>query len=136
LISAANDIQVTDTHVIADRQLLNPRDHVQMTDLHVIFDGALVRVDDAKPDANSFADLISKEQTIKRAFQKGWQNREHGEHQQTRSACFIHLGGEGEYKFLLDQLGVRMKAPTARDMKARGKCEAKRSTSHRWRSPN
>ncbi len=91
--AAANDIQVTDTHVVADRKLLYACDYVQMADLHVVFDGALMRVDDAKPDANSFADLISKEQSIKWTFKKGWQDRENGQYQQTRSACLIHLGG-------------------------------------------
>jgi hypothetical protein len=39
-----------------------------MTDLHVVFDGALASVDHAQSDANSFADFISKEQTIQGAF--------------------------------------------------------------------
>src|SRR6185436_19473688 len=74
-ISAANDIQVTDTHVILDREFLHARDDVEMTHPHVVVDIALTRIDNADPDSNSFADLVAEEETIEGSFEERRQNR-------------------------------------------------------------
>lgn len=100
LVSAANDIQVTDTYVILDRQFLNARDDVEMAHRYVVVNIAFAGVDNAEPDANSFADLVAEAQAIEGAFQERRKNRAYRQHQQTRLARFVHLDGQDLHDFL------------------------------------
>ena len=68
--SAANDIQVTDTHVIFNREFLDARDDVEMAHLHVVGNVAFAGVDDAKTNANAFADSVSEAQAIDGALEE------------------------------------------------------------------
>ena len=66
--SAANDVQVSDADVVFDHDLLDTRDDVEVTDDYVVVDRALARVDDADADSDAFADPVSEEPAIERAF--------------------------------------------------------------------
>jgi len=88
--TAADDIQVTNAHVIVDREFLNAHDDVEMTHLHVVVNVAFAGVDDADTDANSFADLVSETEAINWAFEERRQNRAYRQHQQTQFAWFVH----------------------------------------------
>jgi len=49
-----------------------------VTDADVVVDRAVAGVDDAETDANAFADLVAEEETVERAFEKRWQERDRG----------------------------------------------------------
>ena len=67
-VATANDVQMADADVIFNHDLLNARDDVKVTDAYVVVDRALTGVDDADTDADAFADAVSEEPTIERAF--------------------------------------------------------------------
>lgn len=67
-VSAANDVEMSDAHVVFHKQLLDARDDVEMTDRYVVIQRALARVDDAEPDPNSFTDAIAEKEAIEGAF--------------------------------------------------------------------
>jgi molybdopterin/thiamine biosynthesis adenylyltransferase len=84
-----------DARVILNRQFLHADDDVEMTDTNVVFNRTLTGVENAESDANSLADLVTKEPTIKAALQKRREQGEQTKHQQTRSARSLHrLVGE------------------------------------------
>src|SRR5688572_7396428 len=67
-VAAANDVQMSDAHVVFDDQFLHARDDVEMPDRHIVVNLALARIDYAHPDANSFADPVAEEPAIERAL--------------------------------------------------------------------
>ena len=68
--SAANDVQMSDTHVVFNVELFDACDDIEMTDTYVVGDRAVAGVDDAKPDPDSLPDPVSKEPTVDRPFQE------------------------------------------------------------------
>jgi hypothetical protein len=61
---------MTDTYVILDREFLDASDDVEMAHLHVVVDIAFTCIDNADPDANSFADLVAEEKAIDWSFEE------------------------------------------------------------------
>jgi hypothetical protein len=70
IVASPDDIQMTDSCVVSNRQLFHPKYRIEMTDAYVIVNRALPRINDAESNANAFADLIAEEQTVTGAFQK------------------------------------------------------------------
>ena len=71
---------MSDADVVFHNELRNACDDVEMSDGYVVVERALARIDDAEADMDSFADSISEEPSIERAFEKRGQQRETGEH--------------------------------------------------------
>ena len=67
---------MADAYVIFNDQLLHARDDVQMSNRNVVVDLTFTGVDDAQPDANSFADPVTKKPAIESALEKRRQKRE------------------------------------------------------------
>src|SRR5262249_29420902 len=77
-VSTADDVEMSDAHVILDDQLLHARDDVEVADLDVLIDRAFAGVDDADTDADSLANVVAEEEAIDGALEKRWQDRDCG----------------------------------------------------------
>jgi hypothetical protein len=69
-VAAANNIQMPDADVVSDYQLLDPDKDIQMTDSYVIINPAVLRVDYAQTNTNTFADSITEKPAIEGALEK------------------------------------------------------------------
>jgi hypothetical protein len=70
VVTTANDIQMTYSDVVTDRQLLYSKDYVEVANAHVVINRAMTCINNAKPDSDPFANLVAKKQSIAGALQK------------------------------------------------------------------
>src|SRR5262249_12349502 len=68
--AAANDIEMSDPDVVPQSNFADANYQVQMHDTYVVLNFALPGVDNAKADAHTFADAITKEQSVGRTQEK------------------------------------------------------------------
>jgi hypothetical protein len=92
-IAAADDIQVTNANVLSDDDFLNTDNGVQVSNRRVIVDLTLTGVDNAKPDPNALADLVTEKQPVRRSLEKAWKEAHASEHEQAKFTYALHLIG-------------------------------------------
>jgi hypothetical protein len=69
-VAASYYVQMSNSYVVVNLQLLHSDNQIKMTNLHVIVNPAFLRVDDAKSDAHALSDFITTTQAITGALKK------------------------------------------------------------------
>src|SRR6185369_4283214 len=64
LFTAANNVEMPDAHVVAQRNVRDPNHYVKVADGCVFADFAAAGVDDAQAHAHTFSNLVTKEEAI------------------------------------------------------------------------
>jgi len=67
-VAATDNIQMTNTNVITDPQVLHCGDQIQVTNLYVSIDLAMLCVNDTQSNPYSLADPVTKEQSVTWTF--------------------------------------------------------------------
>jgi hypothetical protein len=63
-IATANNIQMADSDVVPQCQLLHSNNQIEVSNLNVIVDLAVNRVNDTEPNLHPLSDLVAKKQPI------------------------------------------------------------------------
>ena len=63
-VTAANDVQVADANMIAERQMMHADYDVEVANARIVTDLAAVAVDNAETDPHTSPNFVTKEQAI------------------------------------------------------------------------
>jgi hypothetical protein len=85
---------MADAHVVAEGNVPDPNYHIKVTNGGIVADFATAGVDDAQPNPHAPPNLVTKEETITRTLEKGWQESHAGERGQPEFARFSHADGD------------------------------------------
>jgi hypothetical protein len=82
-IATTNNIQMTDSDVVAQLKLLHSNNQIQVSNLNVIIDLARTRINYTEPDVHALSDFVAKKQTIAGALCERWEQSDQCEQEQS-----------------------------------------------------